>query len=77
MERLEHLISKLKEQFEQNTDPLQMLVTVKSIDAELSNLHTPAAWARTSTKIAVVMPSALKYTPSEATSVPVESKKTI
>jgi hypothetical protein len=77
MERLEHLISKLKEQFEQNADPLQMLVTVKSIEAELSNLHTPVASARTSTRIAVVMPSALKYAPAEATSVPVESKKTI
>src|SRR5882672_3325169 len=75
MERLEHLIGKLKEQFEQNADPLQMLVTVKSIEAELSNLHTPSVSGRISTKIAVVMPSALKYAPSETVSIPVETKK--
>jgi len=61
MERLEHLIGKLREQFEQNADPLQMLVTVKSIEAELSGQQTPSVSGRTSTKITVVMPSALKY----------------
>jgi len=77
MERLEHLIGKLKEQFEQNADPLQMLVTVKSIEAELSNQQAPVASGRTGTKITVVMPSALKYTPAEPEPIPapVESKK--
>jgi len=75
MERIEHLISKLKEQFEQNVDPLQMLVTVKSIEAELSNQHTPSVSGRTSTKIAVVMPASLKFMPAETVSIPTESKK--
>jgi len=77
MERLEHLISKLKEQFEQNADPLQMLVTVKSIEAELSSQQPPSVSGRSSTKIAVVMPSALKYAPpeTETVSTPLESKK--
>lgn len=77
MERLEHLISKLKEQFEQNADPLQMLVTVKSIEAELSSQQAPVASGRTGTKITVVMPSALKYMPAESEPIaaPVESKK--
>ncbi|MBS1600666.1 MAG: hypothetical protein JST75_20755 [Bacteroidetes bacterium] len=80
MERLEYLIGKLKEQFEQNADPLQMLLTVKSIEAELSSQQVPASSSgRSSTKIAVVMPSALKYTPAESSpvSVPSESKKII
>ena len=70
MERLEYLISKLKEQFEQKVDPLQMLVTVKSIEAELSNQQSQPASGRTGTKISVVMPSALKYMPAEAQPVP-------
>jgi len=43
MERLEHLIGKLKEQFEQNVEPLQMLITVKLIEAELANKQTPGS----------------------------------
>ena len=58
-----------------NVDPLQMLVTVKSIEAELSSLHTPSVSGRTSTKIAVVMPAALKFMPAETTSIPAELKK--
>jgi len=79
MERLKHLISKLKEQFEQNADPLQMLVTIKSIEAELSGMHSaPAATNRSSTKIAVVMPSALKFTPAETQEhLDVETKESI
>jgi hypothetical protein len=57
MERLHHLISKLKEQFEQKSPASQMLVTLKQIEAELvSQSYTPAPSGQ-STKIAVVMPS--------------------
>ena len=56
MERLSHLIGKLKEQFEQNVDPLQMLVTVKLIEAELTEKQLPAAGIQR-TKVAVVLPS--------------------
>ena len=57
MERLHHLISKLKEQFEQKSPASQMLVTLKQIESELvSQSYTPAPSGQ-STKIAVVMPS--------------------
>ncbi len=36
MERLQYLISKLNEQFEQNVPPSQMLVTVQLIETELT-----------------------------------------
>ena len=66
MERLEHLIGKLKEQFEQNVDPLQMLITVKLIEAELANKQAPGvASGRQGTKVAVVMPSTLKFNPTD------------
>jgi hypothetical protein len=62
-ERLQHLISKLREQFEQNAPPSQMLVTVKLIEAELGVQQAPANRVSPSTKVAVVMPSSLKYAP--------------
>ena len=37
MEKLQHLISKLNEQCEQNESALQMLVTLKQIEAELDH----------------------------------------
>jgi len=77
MERLQHLISKLKEQFEQNVDPLQMMVTVKLIEAELSNQHIPVATTRQHTKVAVVLPSALKFAHHEIELPSVEIKKEI
>ncbi|HTQ27816.1 MAG TPA: hypothetical protein VMI35_06795 [Puia sp.] len=61
-ERLEYLISKLKEQFEQNARPSQMLVTIKLIEAELANMPVSTAPAPQSTKVAVVMPPSLKFT---------------
>jgi hypothetical protein len=73
-ERLEHLISKLKEQFEQNAGPSQMLVTVKLIEAELANLPIKVSATQQSTKVAVVMPSALKFASIETEQVSVEEK---
>ncbi len=40
MEKLQQLISKLNEQCEQNESALQMLVTLKQIEAELTQIHT-------------------------------------
>ena len=40
MERLQQLISKLNEQCEQNESALQMLVTLKQIEAELTTFDT-------------------------------------
>jgi hypothetical protein len=62
-ERLPHLISKLKEQFEQNAAPSQMLITVKLIEAELGNQQPSSTKGMHSTKVAVVMPASLKYAP--------------
>lgn len=57
MERLADLISKLKEQFEQNADPLQLLNITQSIEAELSKRLSPARPALGSSKVSVVMPA--------------------
>jgi hypothetical protein len=65
MERLHHLISKLKEQFEQKSPASQLLVTLKQIEVELvSQSYTPAPSGK-STKIAVVMPSSYALTVHE------------
>jgi hypothetical protein len=57
MERLQHLISKLNEQSEQKDSPLQMLVTLKQIEAELTHMHTVTATGRKNPGVSVVMPS--------------------
>lgn len=57
MERLQHLISKLNEQSEQKDSPLQMLVTLKQIEAELTRMHTVTATGRKNPGVSVVMPS--------------------
>lgn len=61
MERLQQLISKLKEQFDQKADASQMLATTQQIEAEL--VHTSRIKStRTSTaKVAVVMPTSMKF----------------
>lgn len=64
MERLADLISKLKEQFEQNADPSQLLVITQNIEAELSKGMTPARAALGSSKVSVVMPAARAVHPS-------------
>ena len=63
MERLQHLIGKLQEQFEQKAPISQMLATLRLIEAELaagsnksSSLHL-----HHSSKVAVVMPATLKF----------------
>ena len=57
MERLADLIGKLKEQFEQNADPSQLLNITHSIEAELSKRLTPARSIHGSSKVSVVMPA--------------------
>ena len=67
MERLHHLIGKLKEQFEQKSPASQMLVTLKQIEAELvSPAYKPVNGLVSKVqKIAVVMPSSFKVTAME------------
>jgi hypothetical protein len=57
MERLAELISKLKEQFEQNADPSQLLNITNSIEAELSKRLTPSRPMNGTSKVSVVMPA--------------------
>jgi hypothetical protein len=67
MERLQQLISQLQEQFDRKLDPSQMLQTIRQIEAELSTLSAQTAAARTSAKVAVMMPSSMKiYTGQSA-----------
>ncbi len=57
MERLQQLISKLNDQCEQNESALQMLVTLKQIEAELTHQHTVMVTGRKNPGVSVVMPS--------------------
>jgi hypothetical protein len=59
MEKLHQLISKLNEQCEQNESALQMLVTLKQIEAELTQLHTITVTGRKNPGVSVVLPSML------------------
>jgi hypothetical protein len=58
MERLEQLIGKLNEQFAQNADPFQLLVTAQLIETELVQMSTSTHRTVSSSKVAVVMPAA-------------------
>ena len=60
MERLSALIHKLKEQFEENVPPSQMLGTVRQIESELSQMASRPANGLGSAKVAVMMPSGLR-----------------
>jgi hypothetical protein len=65
MERLHHLIGKLKEQFDQKSPASQMLVTLKQIEAELVSPAYPVNGLIQNAKITVVMPSSFKVTTLE------------
>jgi hypothetical protein len=56
MERIEALINKLKEQFDQHADPAQLQLTVQQLQQELSRAQPPSKTLGTS-KVAVVMPA--------------------
>jgi hypothetical protein len=57
MERLAQLIGKLNEQFAQNADPFQLLVTTQLIETELVQMSTSTHRPASTSKVAVVMPS--------------------
>jgi hypothetical protein len=58
MERIELLISRLQEQFDQNADPSQLLATVQELNEELTRQAQPRP-AKTlgTSKVAVMMPT--------------------
>lgn len=58
MERIEALISQLKEQFQQNADPAQMLGTVQLLQFELSKIKSNSQQSLGTAKVAVVLPIA-------------------
>src|SRR5688572_7464002 len=57
MERLQQLIGKLNEQFEEKADPTQLLVTTQLIEKELLRLTSATAQLYSTSKVAVVMPN--------------------
>ena len=56
MERIETLISKLNEQFQQNAEPADLLVTVQLLQFELTKLNSNARQILGTAKVAVVLP---------------------
>ena len=58
MERIESLIARLKQQFEQGTDPAVMLGTVQLLEFELSNMRSAVRQSLGTSKVAVVLPLA-------------------
>jgi hypothetical protein len=84
MERLKELINQLKDQFDRKAEHSQMLETARLLEAELRLLSAqPQPAKAVPTKIAVMMPSAVKYSaqpvaqpaPQSAPPVPQEPKK--
>ena len=59
MERIQSLINKLQEQYSQQADASQMLMTLQLLQAEMNNLPANSKKLGTS-KVAVVMPAASK-----------------
>jgi hypothetical protein len=60
MERIESLISKLKEQFEQKADPALLLGTVQLLQFELTKLKSDKSYSLGTAKVAVVLPAATR-----------------
>src|SRR5437868_225963 len=65
MERIETLIAKLKQQFDQQADPAQMLATVQQLQNELSQVQPKVAKTLGTSKVAVMMPSGMTKVPVE------------
>ncbi len=73
MERLAQLIGKLNEQFEQNADPSQLLVTAQLIESELMQLSASSRKVPGTSKVAVVMPSSRSSFPVAVQPAPVKA----
>jgi hypothetical protein len=61
MERIEALISKLKEQFDQQADPALLLGTVQLLQFELTKLKSGNSCSLGTSKVAVVLPAVMSY----------------
>ena len=67
MERIQALIQRLQEQVRQNADVSQMQVTVQLMQAELSQLQKTTTRTLGTSKVAVVLPTPVSISPSQAT----------
>jgi hypothetical protein len=65
MERIQILISKLKEQAEQNASPSQMLVTVQMLQNELYQLQVNGSYTLGTSKVAVMLPKTVSISVQE------------
>jgi hypothetical protein len=65
MERIEALIDKLKEQFDQKADPAQLQMTVQMLQHELGQLQSNASRTLGTSKVSVVMPSGPAVSPAQ------------
>ena len=65
MERIQILISKLKEQAEQNASPSQMLVIVQMLQNELYQLQASGSHTLGTSKVAVMLPKTVNISVSE------------
>lgn len=65
MDRLAELISKLNEQFAQNADHGQLMMTVKQIESALSSLSPASGKTLGTSKVSVLMPGPVRFTEPE------------
>ena len=65
MERIQILISKLKEQVEQNASLSQMLVTIQMLQNELYQLQVSGNYTRGTSKVAVMLPKTINISLTE------------
>lgn len=66
MERIEALISKLKDQFTQNADPAVMLGTVQLLEFELTRMNSTSRQSLGTSKVAVVLPATNGWGPASS-----------
>jgi hypothetical protein len=77
MERLNQLIGKLNEQFGQNADYKQLLITTQLIEAELTRLSAAARHTNGTSKVAVMMPASRVVHNTIVVEPPVVETKTV
>jgi hypothetical protein len=66
MERIEALISKLKEQFDLNATPAELLMTTQLLHHELMQLQGGRSQSLGTAKVAVVLPGSMNVPPAAA-----------
>ena len=68
MERIEVLINKLKDQFDANAAPSQMLLTIQALQTELLQKQMNGSGSHDRSKVAVVLPPSKEFSYSPPTS---------